>query len=132
MVLGHGIDIVQNKRIADMLDEHGERFITRCFTDRERDYAESSPDRRVERYAARFAVKEAVFKALGTGWRSGLSWTDMEVCRDPLGRPVLQLSGGCAEEARKRSISQWSISLSHTSDCSVGSAIATGSCQGSN
>jgi holo-[acyl-carrier protein] synthase len=125
-VLRHGIDLVEVPRIAEMLREHGERFIERCFTEREREYAEAARRRRAERYAARFACKEAVLKALGTGLRDGIRWRDIEVNRDPLGRPALALSGRCAELAGDLGIEEWAISLSHTDTCAVASVIGSG------
>lgn len=123
-VIAHGIDIVDNQRIARMIDAHGERFIDRCFTESEQRYADQGDRRRVERYAVRFACKEAVLKAIGTGWRSGISWCEIEVVRQPSGEPVLRLTGRCAELAAERGINCWRISLSHTDACSVASVIA--------
>jgi holo-[acyl-carrier protein] synthase len=125
-ILGHGIDIVEIERIARMLDEHGERFIDRCFTADERAYAESGPAVRVERYAARFACKEAALKALGTGWSRGISWHDVEVRPEPSGRPLLSVTGRAAEIAADLGIIAWHISISHTRACAVASAIAWG------
>ena len=130
-VLRHGIDLVDVGRIAEMLKEHGERFVERCFTDREREYADSARRSRAERYAARFACKEAVLKALGTGLRGGIRWRDIEVNRDPLGRPVLVLSGRCAELAGELGIQDWEVSLSHTDTCAVASVIGSGMLGGS-
>ncbi len=125
-VVAHGVDLVEIGRIATMLDEHGRRFVERCFTDREQQYAEAAHRRRAERYAARFACKEAVLKALGTGWRDGISWRDIEVCREPSGRPRLALSGRCAEIADELKIARWDISLSHSGSFAVASVIASG------
>ncbi|UCD74584.1 MAG: holo-ACP synthase [Phycisphaerales bacterium] len=125
-VLRHGIDLVEVRRIASMLEEHGSRFIQRCFTEREREYAESGPRRRAERYAVRFACKEAVMKALGTGWRSGIRWRDIEVTHDSMGRPRLTLSGRCEELARELAIVSWEVSLSHTDAYAVASVLGSG------
>ena len=76
-IIGHGIDIVEVARIASMLEAHGERFVTRCFTRAEAGYAESAHRRLAERYAVRVACKAAVLKALGTGWRVGSAWRDI-------------------------------------------------------
>ena len=122
-VLAHGVDLVQIARIAALLDTHGERFLARCFTDGERAYAESGRRTRVERYAARFACKEAVMKALGTGWRDGISWRDIEIAREPSGQPRLTLTGRCAELAEAMSITAWRISLSHTGTAAIASVI---------
>jgi holo-[acyl-carrier protein] synthase len=123
-IVGHGIDLVENARIAIMLDAHADRFTERCFTVTERSYADQGHRRRVERYAVRFAAKEAVLKALGTGWTDGISWTDMEVLRLPSGEPRLLLTGRAAEIAAERRIGRWWISLSHTATHSIASAIA--------
>lgn len=125
-ILAHGIDIVETSRIVEMLDEHGPRFIERCFTDAEREYAEASAKRRLERYAVRFAAKEAVLKALGTGWRNGVSWRDIGIVHEPSGQPKVVLAGRCAEIARERGISQWHVSLSHTDLMAMASVIAVG------
>jgi holo-[acyl-carrier protein] synthase len=112
-VIAHGIDLVEIERIAAMLDEHGERFRERCFTTAEQRYAEAGRRRAAERYAARFACKEAVLKALGTGWRSGIAWTDIGVVNEPSGRPVVTVTGRCGEIARELGIGRWHVSLSH-------------------
>jgi holo-[acyl-carrier protein] synthase len=125
-VIAHGIDIVDVKRIESMLGEHGDRFIERCFTPSERSYADAGGGRRAERYAVRFACKEAVFKALGTGWRTGISWRDVEVVREPSGQPRLQLCGRCAELAQSSGVVHWHISLSHTDTLACASVIACG------
>lgn len=124
-VVAHGIDLVEIARIEAMLAEHGERFTTRCFTEGEQAYAEAGARTRAERYAARFACKEAVLKALGTGWREGISWRHVEVRRDPSGRPHVALSGRCAELAEKMGIGAWHVSLSHTRGNAMASVIAT-------
>ncbi len=125
-IIGHGIDIVEVARIATMLEAHGERFVTRCFTRAEADYAEAAHRRRAERYAARFACKEAVLKALGTGWRDGIAWRQIEVRRAPSGRPSLVLTGRCAEIADDLGIVQWHVSLSHTDTNAIASVLGCG------
>jgi len=124
--IAHGIDLVEVSRIAAMVDRHGDRFLERVFTPGERAYALESRKRGEERLAARFAAKEAVLKALGTGWRSGIAWTDVEVVSLPSGAPELRLSGRAAEIARERGIERWLLSLSHTSVAAIASAIACG------
>src|SRR5690606_18116699 len=95
-IIRHGPDIVPAARIAKLLADHGDRFLARCFTPAEAAYA-ASAGRRDERLAARFAAKEAALKAIGTGWRSGIAWTDVEVVRLPAGEPTLRVSGRAAE-----------------------------------
>lgn len=118
------MDIVEVERISEMVQNHGRRFLDRCFTHREVDYADAGGPRRMEHLAGRFAVKEAILKALGTGWRNGIAWTDMEIVPEASGRPMLRISGVAQEIAEARSIQQWHISLSHTRDYAIGSAIA--------
>jgi len=93
MIIGIGSDITDVRRIAKVLDRHGERFIGRIFTQIERAKAEKRRNR-VETYAKRFAAKEACAKALGTGLRAGVWWRDMGVVNLPSGRPTLELTGG--------------------------------------
>jgi len=97
MILGLGSDITDARRIAKVIERHGDRFITRIFTDIERAKAERRKNR-AENYAKRFAAKEACAKALGTGIRHGVWWRDMGVVNMPSGRPTMALTGG----ARKR------------------------------
>jgi holo-[acyl-carrier protein] synthase len=125
-IIGHGIDLVEIARIGRMLAEHGEPFIERCFTPEERGYCESGPKRRDERYAARLACKEAVFKALGTGWTDGIGWRDVEIVRQPSGRPMLRLHGRCAEVAAGMGIRRWHVSLSHTDSHAIASVVGEG------
>lgn len=124
-IIGHGIDAVEIDRIARSLAEFGDRFLERVFTPAERAYAQQSK-RRDEHLAARFAAKEAVFKALGTGWSGGIAWTDVEVCLEPSGRPFVKLYGRAAEIAYQQAIRAWSLSLTHTKTMAIASAIATG------
>jgi holo-[acyl-carrier protein] synthase len=126
-VIAHGVDLVDIARIESILREHGRQFVDRCFTDHERRYADASRRHRAQRYAARFACKEAVLKALGTGWREGIAWRDIEVSRQPSGRPRLVLGGRCAELAEELRIDQWHVTLSHTPLCAMASVIACGS-----
>jgi holo-[acyl-carrier protein] synthase len=124
-IIGHGIDIVETARIARLLDEHGDRFLDRCYTPAERDYA-SDRRRMIEHLAGRFAAKEAVLKVLGTGWTGGIAWTDVEITREPAGRPGVQLHGQCRDIAEKLGIDQWWVSISHISTHATASAIGAG------
>ncbi len=125
-VIAHGVDLVEVSRIARMLATHGDRFAQRCFTERERVYADSGRRSRAERYAARFAAKEVVLKALGTGWRDGISWLDIEIDRAASGRPQLVLTGRCARLAAELHIARWQVSLSHTRGNALASVIGCG------
>jgi holo-[acyl-carrier protein] synthase len=95
MILGFGIDLCDIRRVEQMLDQHGERFILRCFTEIERDKSDGRAARAAS-YAKRFAAKEACAKALGTGLARGVFWRDIGVVNLPSGRPSLQLTGGAA------------------------------------
>lgn len=123
-MLAHGIDLVEIARFAEFLDRHPDRARTRLFTEAELAYARGRK-REVEHLAARFAAKEAVLKALGTGWSDGLAWTDVEVTRDDEGRPGLALRNRAAELARKQGITHWTVSLSHTEHHATASVIGT-------
>lgn len=125
-IIGTGIDLVEVSRIGRMVENHGERFLNRCFTEAEQAYANAGRKRRIEHYAARFACKEAVLKVLGTGWRHGIAWTDIEVIREPSGKPRLEISGRCLEIAEELGIEHWHISLSHTETHAIASAIGSG------
>src|SRR5436305_5344219 len=100
MIVGTDIDIAEVPRIRQAIARFGQRFLQRIFTAAEIRYCESKANR-VERYAARFAAKEAGVKAIGTGWRQGVRWQDFEVKRQPGARPVLALSGKAAEFAER-------------------------------
>jgi len=95
MIIGLGSDICDARRIGEVLDRHGERFLNRIFTPVEREKADRRANR-VQTYAKRFAAKEACAKALGTGFRGGVFWRDMGVVNLPSGRPTLELTGGAA------------------------------------
>ncbi len=130
-VIGHGVDIVSVSRIRRLLDEHGDRFIARVFTSAEQAYclerggAQAWAGRAVAAHAAaRFAAKEAVLKALGTGLRDGIAWTDIEVTRTAVGEPGVWLEGAARRAAEARGITTWRLSLSHTDETAIASAIA--------
>jgi holo-[acyl-carrier protein] synthase len=124
-ILGHGVDLVEDARIGRMVAEHGGRFVERVFTAGEQADAASGEGWRTERLAARFAAKEAVLKALGTGWRGGIAWTDVEVVKEASGRPGVSLHGEAFEVAARLGISHWHLSLSHAGGFSIASAIAS-------
>jgi holo-[acyl-carrier protein] synthase len=124
-IIGHGIDMTPTQRIARMVAEHGDHFLTRVFSERELTYA-MGRKRRDEHLAARFAAKEAVLKALGTGWSGGIGWTDVEVTLQPSGAPGVQLHGRALEIATAMGITGWHLSLTHTEETAMASAIAVG------
>jgi len=124
IVMAHGVDVVDIERIAVLLEAHGERFVRRVYTVDEQRYAEMSPVRRAERYAVRFAAKEAALKALGTGLRGGIHWTDIEIVGTLTGAPQLILHGEALAVATRRGIERWLVSLSHSGGIAVASVIA--------
>jgi holo-[acyl-carrier protein] synthase len=113
MIVGTGIDIAEVPRIAEAIAKYGTRFIQRIFTPVEIAYCDAKANR-IERYAARFAAKEAGMKALGTGWNHGVRWCDIEVTRKPGSRPTLAFHGKAAEFANKLGTRNVSLSLTHT------------------
>jgi holo-[acyl-carrier protein] synthase len=123
MIIAHGIDLVDCPRIEEMLERHGERFLDRVFTQKEQAYANANKNR-IEKLAGRFAVKEAVLKLLGTGWRGKIAWTDIEVVNDQLGRPMVSIGGEVKVIADKLGIGQISVSITHTSNFVIASAMA--------
>jgi holo-[acyl-carrier protein] synthase len=122
MIVGTGIDIAEVPRIAESIKRFGERFLHRVFTEGEIRYCDSKANR-VERYAARFAAKEAAMKALGTGWSHGVRWRDIEVARQPGGRPTIKFHGKAAEFAARLSTKNIALSLSHTAEQAIAQVI---------
>ena len=122
MIVGTGIDIAEVPRIAESIERFGERFLRRLFTDGEIRYCDSKANR-IERYAARFAAKEAAMKALGTGWNRGVRWRDIEVVRQPGGRPTITFRGKAAEFAALLGAKNVALSLSHTPEQAIASVI---------
>lgn len=125
-ILGHGIDLVDTPRIERLLGEHEQRFLDRVFTAGERAYCDAGGKMRVQRFAARFAAKEAVLKVLGTGWSAGIAWTDVEVTREATGQPRVCLHGEAAVYAKRLGITSWHISLSHLKGHALASVIGEG------
>jgi holo-[acyl-carrier protein] synthase len=115
VIVGTGIDLCEVPRIRDAITRYGERFKKRVFTDREITYAERKANL-YERYAARFAAKEAGMKALGTGWRGGIGWRDFEVTNLPSGKPTLCFHGKAGELASKLGVRNVALSLTHTGE----------------
>ncbi len=122
-IIAHGIDLVDFPRIADMVERHGDRFVNRVFTDAEQAYARSNRNT-IEKYAGRFAAKEAILKLLGTGWRGKIAWTDIEVTNNEAGRPEVTLFGEVKVIAERMGIRQISISITHTANFAIASAVA--------
>ena len=119
-MLAVGVDMIEVARIERGIARHGDRFYRRFFTEQERDYCGG----RCASLAGRFAIKEAVGKALGTGI-GDINWTDVEVICDERGRPSLKLHNRAQELASRLGLHQWAISLSHTETHAIGFAVAT-------
>ncbi len=122
-IIAHGIDLVDLPRIKQMIDRHGQRFLDRVFTPAEQENAGKSKNQ-TEKLAGRFACKEAVLKLIGTGWRGKIAWTDIQVVNDFYGKPQVTLSGEVKKIADQMKISQVSISITHTSNFVIASAVA--------
>jgi len=122
-ILAHGIDLVDFPRIEQMIQRHGERFINRIFTADEQAYAEKNRNR-VEKYAGRFAAKESILKLIGTGWRGKIAWTDIEVINNSSGQPQVTLDGEVKKIADKLGIGHISLSITHTANFAIASAVA--------
>src|SRR5947209_18506833 len=121
-MVGTGVDICEVDRVRAAIERFGQRFLKRVFTEGERAYCESKRNR-IERYAARFAAKEAAMKAIGTGLRRGVSWQDFEVSREPGGRPTLVISGKAAEFATALGMRRAALSITHTADQALAQVI---------
>ena len=113
MIVGIGTDLCEVDRIQESVERFGARFLDRIYTANEQAYVERKKNR-FERYAARFAAKEAGMKAIGTGWSNGVRWQDFEVTNLPSGRPTLKLHGKAAEWAARLGAQQIHLSLTHT------------------
>ena len=115
MIVGTGVDLAEVPRVRHLVERYGRRFIERVYTPAEIAYVERKANR-FERFAARFAAKEAGMKAIGTGWRHGVTWQDFEVANLPSGKPTLRLHGVAARVAEKLGVRQISLSLTHTAE----------------
>lgn len=122
-IIAHGIDLVDCPRIEEMIERHGGHFLNRVFTKAEQSYATNAKNR-IEKLAGRFAAKEAILKMLGTGWRGKIAWTDIEVLGNSLGQPIVTLSGEVKRIADAMDIKEVSLSISHTANFVMASAVA--------
>ena len=122
-IIAHGIDLVDFGRIEKMLEKHPKRFLDRVFTSTEQTDADSTRNR-IEKLSGRFAAKEAVMKLIGTGWRDGIAWTDIEVVNNPLGQPIVTVTGKVKELADQQGVEQITLSITHTSNFAIASAVA--------
>jgi holo-[acyl-carrier protein] synthase len=122
VILGTGVDLAEVGRIRASIERFGAKFIDRIYTPAEIAYVEQKANR-FERYAARFAAKEAGMKAIGTGWRMGVRWQDFEVANQRSGRPVLRFHGVAAQIADSLGVRNISLSLTHTSELGMAHVI---------
>lgn len=122
MIVGLGLDIAEIDRIGAAIARHGAHFLERLYTPREVAYCERHKNK-FERYAARFAAKEAAMKALGTGWRHGVRWRDIEVTNAPGGRPTLRLEGVAREFADRLGVKNISLTITHSGNLALAEVI---------
>jgi holo-[acyl-carrier protein] synthase len=122
-IAGIGTDIVECLRIGRMIEQHGELFLNRVYTEREIRYCQARKHA-IEHFAGRWAAKEAVLKCLGTGWRRGLCWTDVEIRNEPSGTPHVLVCGGARDQAQSLRISNILITISHCRAYAVAYAVA--------
>lgn len=122
-IYGIGTDIVECVRIRRMIERHGELFLRRVYTEREIHYSQSRK-RAMEHFAGRWAAKEAIFKAIGTGWRKGIAWTDVEVRHDHLGRPFVVVCGALKDYLQHARIHDVLVTISHCREYATAYAIA--------
>lgn len=122
VIVGLGLDIAEIDRIAQALTRHGKAMLERLYTQREIAYCESHKDK-FERYAARFAAKEAAMKALGTGWSRGVRWRDIEVVNAPGGKPDLQLQGAARQIADGLRARHISLTITHSGNLAVAQVV---------
>jgi holo-[acyl-carrier protein] synthase len=125
VILGIGVDIVEIDKLRLAMIRRGDRLRDRAFTPSEIEYCEARANK-FQHYSARFAAKEAVFKAIGTGWREGVSWQDAEVSNQMSGKPVLLLRGRALELANRISAKKYWISLTHTDQYAVAQVVLEG------
>jgi holo-[acyl-carrier protein] synthase len=120
-----GIDIAEVGRVKAAIERHGEAFLRRVYTPRERAYCDKFKNK-YERYAGRFAAKEAAMKALGTGWSRGVRWVDVEVVRQSGGRPTVLLAGEAAKVASALGVERVALSITHTAEQAFAQVIFEG------
>jgi holo-[acyl-carrier protein] synthase len=125
MILGIGTDIIECPRIGKMIEQHGELFLRRVYTDREIRYCQARKHA-IEHFAGRWAAKEAILKAIGTGWARGICWTDLEVRNGLDGKPEVLVRGGAKDAAVERGIGDILVSISHCRTYATAYALAVG------
>ena len=125
MIVGLGVDIAEVERVRGAIERQGERFLKRLYTAKERVYCEKFKNK-YERYAGRFAVKEATMKALGTGWSRGVRWVDIEVVREMSGKPTLELRGEARKIADKLGVKHIAVTITHTASQALAMVVFEG------
>jgi holo-[acyl-carrier protein] synthase len=122
MIVGLGVDLTEVHRVREVIGRHGDRILRRVFTSGEIEYCQRHRNS-YERFAARFAAKEAAMKALGIGWRAGIGWKEIEVLKQPSGKPELRFTGKALEKFRELGGSRIHLSLTHTDACAEAQVI---------
>ena len=122
LIIGLGVDIAEVRRVQAAIERRGARFLRRVYTPAEVEYCERFKNK-FERYAGRFAAKEAAMKALGTGWSRGVRWLDIEVVREVSGRPTIVLAGQAAKIAGRLGVKRISLSITHTDEQALAQVI---------
>jgi len=124
-IIGIGTDITECLRIARMIERHGELFISRVYTPDEIQYCQGRAQA-TQHFTGRWAAKEAILKALGTGWRRGITWRDVEVCNDASGKPIVTVQGGVKEVVEQLGVTRLMVSISHCRSHATAYALAVG------
>jgi holo-[acyl-carrier protein] synthase len=122
VIIGLGVDIAEVDRISEAIARHGQKFLERIYTPAEIAYCNRHRNR-AERFAGRFAAKEAVMKALGTGWSNGVRWVDLEVTRLPTGQPTIVLHGAAREIGERLGLRRASLSITHSGNTALAQVI---------
>jgi holo-[acyl-carrier protein] synthase len=122
MIVGLGVDVTEVDRIEAAIQRHGRAFLERIFTPLEITYCQRHRNR-AQRFAGRFAAKEAAMKALGTGWARGVRWVDIEVVREPSGKPTLKLSGASREIADRLGVTNIALTITHDGNTALAQVI---------
>ena len=125
LIIGMGVDLAEVERIRGAIERYGETFLRRVYTAAEREYCDKFRNK-YERYAGRFAAKEAAMKALGTGWRRGVRWVDFEVVRERGGRPTIRLDGTARAIAEELGVKRIALSITHTEAMALAQVIFEG------
>ena len=125
MIVGIGLDLAEVDRIEASIAKFGERFLNRIYTEAERKYCESKPNK-FERFAGRFAAKEAAMKAIGTGWGRGVAWREFEVMRAPSGQPIIVFHGKAGEIAKALGVKKALVTITHSEKSAIAQVLLEG------